>query len=97
MSEKSPIAYAMMRENLRLSGQPTPDEPDFWANVIQAIRAGGMSYAEIARKAGTTRPSVSRWLRGHDKPKDHVAAKLCRLLADCVRGDVGDWRGLGEK
>lgn len=91
----TPLAYAAMCEALRLSGEMTPDHPEFWPAVIAALRATGLSYAQIAAEAKCTRPSLSRWIHRKDRPRDHTASALLRLLVASV--PRGQWAGLGGK
>ncbi len=90
----TPIAYAVMRHNLRQSGEMTPDHHDFWREVILTLKRAGLSNTQIAKEARVGRSSITRWLTREDKPRDYAGARLIALLANTIGAP---WQGLGGK
>lgn len=72
------------------TGQPTGREKTLKAlighNINQAIKASGMTSAEVARRLNTHEKSVRRWRTGEVTPARRYITQLAVLLAN---GEVG--------
>ena len=52
--------------------------------IIQGLRAAGLSQSEVARRTGIPRPRISRWERGGAPDTADDALRLAKLHKEIV-------------